>query len=97
MSETIIGLFNAEVIYPRGLWPTFDDVEYGTLDWVDWFNNRRLLETIGHVLSGRVRTDVLPATAGSSQSGMTQTTESPGFPARFKLLHRRRRMDFPRA
>jgi transposase InsO family protein len=49
MAETIIGLFKTEVIYPRGPWRTFDDVEYATLEWVDWFNHRRLLEPIGHV------------------------------------------------
>ena len=38
-----------EVIHPRGPWRTLDAVEYATLEWVDWFNNRRLLESIGHV------------------------------------------------
>ncbi len=48
LAETINGLFKAEVIYhpERGPWKTFDEVEYATLDWVDWFNHRRLLESI---------------------------------------------------
>jgi putative transposase len=49
MAETIIGLFKTEVIHARGPWRTLDAVEYATLEWVDWFNNRRLLEPIGHV------------------------------------------------
>jgi transposase InsO family protein len=49
MAETIIGLFKAEVIHVRGPWRTLDAVEYAVLEWVDWFNHRRLLEPIGHV------------------------------------------------
>ena len=49
MAESVIGLFKAEVIYARGPWRNFEIVEYATLEWVDWFNNRRLLEPIGHV------------------------------------------------
>ena len=49
MAETIIGLFKAELIHRRGPWRNIDAVEYATLQWVDWFNNRRLLEPIGNV------------------------------------------------
>lgn len=49
MAETIIGLFKTEVIHARGPWRSLDAVEYATLEWVDWFNTRRLLEPIGHV------------------------------------------------
>jgi putative transposase len=49
LAETIIGLFKTEVIHHRGPWRTVDAVEYATLEWVDWFNNRRLLESIGNV------------------------------------------------
>ena len=49
MAETIIGLFKAEVIHARGPWRSLDAVEYSTLEWVDWFNNRRLLEPLGHI------------------------------------------------
>ncbi|PHP64537.1 IS3 family transposase [Zhengella mangrovi] len=49
LAETINGLFKAEVIHRRGPWRSFDAVEYATLEWVDWFNNRRLLEPIGNV------------------------------------------------
>ena len=49
LAETIIGLFKTEVIHHRGPWRGLDDVEYATLEWVDWFNHRRLLEPIGNV------------------------------------------------
>jgi len=49
MAESIIGLYKTELIRRRRLWKGIDDVEYGTLEWVDWFNHRRLLEPIGHV------------------------------------------------
>jgi transposase InsO family protein len=49
LAETIIGLFKTEVIHHRGPWRSVDAVEYATLEWVDWFNNRRLLESIGNV------------------------------------------------
>ena len=50
LAETINGLFKAEVIHRRGPWRSFEVVEYATLEWVDWFNNRRLLEPIGNIL-----------------------------------------------
>jgi putative transposase len=49
MAETIIGLFKTEVIWARGPWRGIENVEYATLEWLDWFNHRRLLEPIGHV------------------------------------------------
>ena len=49
LAETINGLYKAEVIHRRGPWRNFEAVEFATLEWVDWFNNRRLLEPIGHV------------------------------------------------
>ena len=49
LAETINGLFKAEVIHRCGPWRSFETVEYATLEWVDWFNNRRLLEPIGNI------------------------------------------------
>jgi transposase InsO family protein len=49
LAETIIGLFKTEVINRRGPWRSLEEVEYATLEWVDWFNNRRLLEPIGNI------------------------------------------------
>jgi transposase InsO family protein len=49
LAETIIGLYKTEVIRRRGPWRHIEAVEYATLEWVDWFNHRRLLEPIGNV------------------------------------------------
>jgi transposase InsO family protein len=42
-------MFKAEVIHRRGPWRSFEAVEYATLEWVDWFNTRRLLEPIVNI------------------------------------------------
>jgi transposase InsO family protein len=49
LAETINGLYKTEVIRCRGPWRNIDAVEYATLEWVDWFNHRRLLEPIGDI------------------------------------------------
>jgi putative transposase len=49
LAETIIGLYKTELVRQRGPWRGLDEVEYATLEWVDWFNHRRLLEPIGSV------------------------------------------------
>ena len=49
LAESIIGLFKTEIIRRQGPWRTVEDVEFATLEWVDWWNNRRLFEPIGNV------------------------------------------------
>ena len=49
LAESINGLYKTEVIRRRGPWRSFEAVEFATLEWVEWFNNRRLLEPIGNV------------------------------------------------
>ena len=49
LAESVIGLFKTEVIQRKGPWRHLDAVEFATLEWVDWFNTRRLLEPIGYV------------------------------------------------
>jgi putative transposase len=49
LAETINGLYKAEVIHRCGPWRSFEAVEFATLEWVDWFNNRRLFEPIGNI------------------------------------------------
>ncbi len=49
LAESIIGLFKTEVIHRKGPWRHLEAVEFATLDWVDWFNTRRLLEPIGYL------------------------------------------------
>ena len=49
LAETVNGLYKAEVIWRRGPWRSLEQVEFDTLAWVEWFNNRRLLEPIGNI------------------------------------------------
>ncbi|GHC28344.1 hypothetical protein GCM10008094_20210 [Aidingimonas halophila] len=49
LAETVIGLFKTEVIRQRGPWPHLEAVEFATLEWIVWFNHRRLLEPIGNM------------------------------------------------
>jgi len=49
LAETIIGLYKTEVIHHSGPWHNMEHVEFETLKWVDWFNNRRLFEPIGDI------------------------------------------------
>ena len=49
LTETINGLYKTEVIRRRSPWKNIEEVEYATLEWVDWLNNRRLLEPISNM------------------------------------------------
>ena len=49
LAESVIGVYKTEVIRRRGPWRDLEAVEFATLEWVDWFNHRRLLAPIGHV------------------------------------------------
>ena len=49
LAESVIGLYKTEVIRRRGPWRQLEAVEFATLEWVEWFNNRRLLTSIGDV------------------------------------------------
>jgi transposase InsO family protein len=49
LAESVIGLFKTEVIRSKGPWRNLEDVEFAVLEWVWWFNNRRLLEPIGYI------------------------------------------------
>ncbi len=49
LAETIFGLYKTEVIRKRAPWRNLEEVEFATLEWVDWFNYRRLFEPIGNI------------------------------------------------
>jgi putative transposase len=49
LAETINGLYKTEVIRRQGPWRSLEDVEFATLAWVDWYNNQRLLGSIGDI------------------------------------------------
>ncbi len=49
LAETIFGLYKTEVIRRQGPWRNLEEVEFATLEWVDWFNHRRLFGPIGNI------------------------------------------------
>ena len=49
LAETINGLYKAELIWPNSPWRNVEEVEFATLEWVDWFNHRRIMEPIGNI------------------------------------------------
>ena len=49
LAESVIGLVKAEVIRLRGPWRSLEDVEIAVLEWVWWFNHKRLLEPLGYL------------------------------------------------
>jgi transposase InsO family protein len=49
LAETIFGLYKTELIRPNGPWRSLEEVEFATLEWVDWFNRKRLLSSIGDI------------------------------------------------
>ena len=69
LAESVIGLYKAELVHHRGPWRGCDDLELATLDWVDWFNHRRLFGAIGYVppaeYEGTCYPAPIPAGAGT--------------------------------
>ena len=68
LAETINGLYKAEVIRRRGPWRNFEAVEFATLEWVDWFNNKRLLEPIGNIPPAEAEARYYAQTAGHAMA-----------------------------
>jgi putative transposase len=72
LAETIIGLYKTELIRKQGPWRNLDDVEYATLEWVDWFNHRRLLEPIGHIPPAEFEEIYYREQASAEEAGLKQ-------------------------
>ena len=83
LAESIIGLYKTEVIRTRGPWRSLEAVEFATLEWVDWFNNRRILEPIGDRPPAEAEAAVLSTNRAHGAGRVTHTKQSPEFPARF--------------
>jgi putative transposase len=49
LAESIIGLHNTELVRNKGPWKGLDDLELATLEWVDWFNHRRIFHELGRI------------------------------------------------
>ena len=61
LAETVNGLYKAELVYRRGPWRGREDLELATLEWVDWFNNRRLFGALGYVPPAEYEASWYPA------------------------------------
>jgi transposase InsO family protein len=85
LAETINGLYKAEVIHRRGPWRSFEAVEFATLTWVDWFNNRRLLEPIGNIPPAEAEEPLLHHARRAGAGRVTQKKWPPTNPERFTL------------
>ena len=82
LAETIIGLYKTELVRARGPWKGINDVEYATLEWVDWFNYRRLLEPIGSVPPAELDAAYWSKEESLATVGLKQT-KPPVNPGRF--------------
>jgi len=74
LAETIIGLYKAELVRNRGPWRGLDDLELATLEWVDWFNHRRLFEAHGQIPPAEFE-EIYYRQKGSGQQAETQTKQ----------------------
>jgi transposase InsO family protein len=74
MAETINGLYKTEVIHRRGPWKGLDDVEYATLEWVDWFNRHRILEPIGDIPPAEYEANYYRQNSPAETAGLTQNS-----------------------
>ena len=68
LAESVIGLFKTEVIRRRGPWRHAEAVEFATLEWVDWFNHRRLLEPIGNIPPAKAEARYYAQIAGQAMA-----------------------------
>ena len=80
--ETINGLYKAEVIHRRDPWRSFEAVEFATLTWVDWFNNRRLPEPIGNIPPTEAEARHYARTRRAETGGVTRMKQPPEIPER---------------
>ena len=84
LAETINGLYKAKVIHRRRPWRSFEAVEYATLEWVDWFNHRRLLEPHRQHPARRSRRSILCCRGQHRYGSMTHNPRPPADPGRFR-------------
>jgi putative transposase len=70
LAESVIGLYKAELVRNRGPWRGLDELEYATLEWVDWWNHRRLLEPIGNVPPAEKEADYYRHNSPAEDAGL---------------------------
>ncbi len=71
LAESVIGLFKTELIRPRGPWRTAEQVELATLEYVDWFNHRRLYEACGDIPPAELEAAYYRQNAVLTEAGQT--------------------------
>jgi putative transposase len=69
LAETVIGLFKTELIRRQGPWRNVEHVELATLDYVDWFNNRRILESNNDLTPAELETAYYRHTSDLTEAG----------------------------
>jgi putative transposase len=74
LAESTIGLYKTELIRRQGPWRNLDDVELATLEWVDWYNHRRLHGALDHVPPVEYEAALTPATPTPIPTGTTATS-----------------------
>ena len=94
LAESIIGLFKTELICRKGPWRGLDAVELATLEWVDWYNNRRLFESIGDIPPAEAEANYYRTNPPSDKpaDGRTQPPMNRGSSVFVKLLFGRSRV-----
>ena len=75
LAETMNGLYKAELVRNRGPWRGLEDLEYATLEWVDWFNHRRLFEAHGQIPPAEFEANHYRHQESSGQQAETQTKQ----------------------
>ena len=73
LAKSVIGLFQTELIKPRGPWHTAEQVELATLEYVDWFNHRRLYEACGDIPPAELENAYYRQSAALTEAGQTTT------------------------
>jgi putative transposase len=75
MAESVMALSKTELVRRNGAWRGLDDLEFATLEWVDWFNNRRLHGAIGDIPPAEYETNCYSSRI--PKSAETQLNEFP--------------------
>jgi putative transposase len=73
LAESVIGLFKTELVKPRGPWRTVEQVEIATLEYVDWFNHRRLYEACGDIPPAELETAYYRQKDRLTEAAVSQT------------------------
>ena len=74
LAESVIGLYKTELIREKGPWRNLDHLEYATLEYVDWFNHRRILEPIGDIPPTEREANYYSQQSPAPLAGLKQTS-----------------------